>query len=67
MDQVQGGVAKANDVFGQVQTAFGLVAGVVGFVVEHKTWFFVGLGLFLLWKGVSAILTAWIKVRQAFF
>jgi lysozyme len=67
MDQVQGGVAKANDVFGQVQTVFGLVAGVVGFVVEHKTWFFVGLGLFLLWKGVSAILTAWIKVRQAFF
>jgi muramidase (phage lysozyme) len=67
MDQVQGGVSKANDVFGQVQTAFGFVAGVVGFVVEHKTWFLVGAGLFLVWKGVSALLTAWIKVRQAFF
>jgi muramidase (phage lysozyme) len=67
MDQVQGGVAKANDVFGQVQTAFGVLAGIIGFVVEHKTWFLVGLGLFLVWKGVSAILSAWIKVRQAFF
>jgi peptidoglycan hydrolase-like protein with peptidoglycan-binding domain len=67
MDQVQGGVAKANDVFGQVQTAFGLAANAVGFVVEHKTWFLVGIGVFLVWKGVSAVLSAWIKVRQAFF
>lgn len=67
MDNVQGGVAKANDVFGQVQSAFGLVAGVVGFVVEHRTLFLVAGGLFLVWKGVSAILSAWIKVRTAFF
>lgn len=67
MDNVQGGIAKANDVFGQVQSAFGLVSGAVGFVVEHKTLFLVGIGAFLVWKGVSAILSAWIKVRQAFF
>lgn len=67
MENVQGGVAKANDVFGQVQTAFGLAQTAIGFVVEHKTWFLVGAGLFLVWKGVSAVLSAWIKVRQAFF
>lgn len=67
MDGVQGSVSKANDVLGQVQTAFGAAAGALAFVVEHKTWFLVGAGAFLLWKGVSAILGAWIKVRQAFF
>lgn len=67
MDNVQTAVAKGNDVFGQVQSAFGLLASVVAFVVEHKTWFLVAVGLFLVWKGVSAILNAWIKVRSAFF
>lgn len=67
MDNVQGGVAKANDVFGQVQSAFALVSGVVAFVVDHKTLFLVGIGAVLVWKGVSALLDAWIKVRQAFF
>jgi lysozyme len=67
MDNVQTAVAKGNDVFGQVQTAFAFLTSVVAFVVEHKTWFLVAVGLFLVWKGVSAILGAWIKVRQAFF
>jgi len=67
MDNVQGGVARANDVFGQVQSAFALVSGVVSFVVEHKTLFLVGIGAVLVWKGVSALLDAWIKVRRAFF
>jgi hypothetical protein len=65
MDQVQGGVAKFNDVSGQIQSAFAVAASVVGFVVEHKTWFFVGLGLVVLWKGVSALLRAWILVKEA--
>jgi len=60
-------LSKANDVAGQVQTVFGMVSSVVGFVVEHRTFFLILAGLFLLWKGVSAILSAWIKVRQAFF
>lgn len=67
MDNVQGGVARANDVFGQVQSAFGLVSGVVGFLVEHKTLLLIGVGAFFVWKGVSALLDAWIKVRSAFF
>jgi len=65
MDQVQGGVAKFNDVSGQVQSAFAVAASVVGFVVEHKTWFFVLAGFLVLWKGVSALLRAWILVKQA--
>jgi hypothetical protein len=67
MDGVQGGVAKASDVFGQVQSAFALVSGVVGFVVEHKTLFFVLAGGFLFLKGVSAALDGWIKIRKALF
>lgn len=65
MDQVQGGVAKFNEVSGQVQSAFAVAASVVGFVVEHKTWFFVGIGLLVLWRGISALLRAWILVKQA--
>lgn len=67
LDTIQTGAAKANDVFGQVQTVFGVVATALAFVVEHRTWFLVGVGLLLVWKGVSAILGAWIKIRTAFF
>lgn len=67
LDTVNTAAGKVNDVAGGVQTAFGFIASGVGFVVEHKTLFFVGLGLVLLFKAVSYALDAWIKVRQAFF
>lgn len=67
LGNVQNTVAKANDAFSSVQTAFGYAAGAVSFVVEHRMLFLIGIGLILVWKGVSAILSACIKVRQAFF
>ena len=67
MDQVQQGVGTATDVFGQMQSAFGIASGIVSFIVEYRTYFLVGVGLLLVWKGVSAILSAWVKVKQAFF
>ena len=67
LDNLQATAGKANDVLGTAQTAIGTVSGIVAFVVEHRAWFFVGLGLFLLLKAVGWGLDAWIKVRRAFF
>ncbi|WP_449411118.1 peptidoglycan-binding protein [Methylobacterium komagatae] len=67
IDNLQSTASKANDVFGTVQTVFGFVGSGIGFVVEHRTMFLIGLGLVLIWKALSVALDAWIKVRRAFF
>ncbi|MBA9068014.1 muramidase (phage lysozyme) [Methylobacterium sp. RAS18] len=66
-DQLQSGAARVNDVAGSVQSVFGLAAGVVGFVVDHRGILLVLLGLYLLFWAGGKVLDAWIKVRQAFF
>ena len=67
LDQIQSGASRVNDVAGSLQGAIGIVAGVVGFVAEHKGILLVLGGAYLLfWAGGKA-LDAWIKVRQAFF
>lgn len=67
LDGLKDGVGKANDVFGSVQTAIGYLASGVSFVVEHRILILLAVGALLVWKAVSAMLSAWIKVRQAFF
>lgn len=67
LDSVQSTASQASDVFGSVQTVFGYAGTAVAFVVEHRTWFLIGLGLFLLIKAAGYVLDAWVKVRAAFF
>lgn len=67
LDNLQATAGRANDVLGSAQTVIGAVTGIVAFVIEHRAWFLVGLGLFLLFKALGWALDAWIKVRRAFF
>lgn len=67
LDMLQSTTAKVGDVTGSVQTAFGAIAGIVHFVVEHRTLFLFAGGAFLVVKAAGYVLDAWIKVRQAFF
>ena len=67
LDNINSATTKANDTLGSVQTAIGTVSGLVAFVVDHKSWFLVGLGLYVVFRAVSIGLDAWIKVRKAFF
>lgn len=67
LDNVQGTFVRINDTADKVQTGLGYVTSIVGFLVEHKTLVFVGLGLFLVVKAAGYVLDGWIKVRTAFF
>lgn len=67
LDKVNDTTGKANDVLGSVQGAIGTVTGVLGFVAEHKSWFLIGLGLYVVYRAAMIGLDAWIKVRKAFF
>ncbi|BAU92467.1 putative transmembrane protein [Methylorubrum populi] len=67
LDNVQGTFVRINDTADKVQTGLGYVTLIVGFLVEHKTLVFIGLGLFLVVKAAGYVLDAWIKVRTAFF
>jgi hypothetical protein len=66
-DNIQSTASKANDVFGSVQTAIGFVGSTVGFVAEHRSWFLIGGGLWVLWYVANKLLDGWLKVRAAFF
>lgn len=67
LDNIQTATSKANDTLGSVQTAIGTVSSMVGFVIEHKSWFLIGLGLYVTLRALSFGLDGWIKVRKAFF
>lgn len=64
---VQGAADKANDVLASTQSAIGTVTGVIGFVSDHRGWFLLALGLYIVWWVANKVIDAVIKVRAAFF
>lgn len=67
LDNVQSAAGRVNDVASSVQGAFAVVGGAIGFVVEHRTLFLILGGVAVLIYALNIALSAWIKVRQAFF